>query len=85
MKHRFHFISRCQALYAAHSQKQILCYAIAVALTPPHPPDSHSLLAEVTDEQTHWCVKYGGNSQSAWLVRQACALLKFGNAAAESV
>lgn len=76
MKHRFHFVSLRQALYVAQSQKQTLCHAVAVALTPPPPlPNSHSLLAEVTDEQTHWCVKYGGNSQSARPVWQACVLL----------
>lgn len=61
----------------AQSQKQTLCHAVAVALSapPPHPHNSHSVLAEVTDEQTHWCVKYGGNSQSAMLVWQACVPL----------
>ena len=68
-------VSLCQALYAARSQKQTLCHAVAVALTPPLLSNSHSLLAEVTDEQTHWCVKYGGNSQSARPVWQACVLL----------
>lgn len=39
----------------------------------------------MTDEQTHWCVKYVGNSQSTWPVRQPCILLWFKHAAEESV
>lgn len=43
------------------------------------------LLSEVTDESTHWCVKYGGNSQSASPSWRGCSPLSFGDAAAGSI
>lgn len=49
-----------------------------------YPPVARSLLSEVTDESTHWCVKYGGNSQSASPSWRGCSPLSFGDAAAGS-